>query len=69
MAKKICSVHRASGSGRIWNFKTRGRLAVPPSEWNGERVELVDQMARHFQPLSGSGPSGEGVCFGLELGA
>src|SRR5262249_59717873 len=24
----------ARGSGRSWNFTTRGRLAVPPSLWN-----------------------------------
>ena len=30
--------HFASGSGRIWNFTTFGRVPLPVSRWNGVRV-------------------------------
>ena len=30
--------HRASGSGRSWNFTTFGRVPLPVSVWNGVRV-------------------------------
>ena len=31
--------HRASGSGRSWNFTTFGRFSLPPSRWNIVLVE------------------------------
>jgi hypothetical protein len=32
------SLHRASGSGRSWNFTTFGLVPLPVSAWNGVRV-------------------------------
>ena len=46
--------HRASGSGRNWNFTTFGRLSVPPSRWNMALVEEVAHSALPFQPAFGS---------------
>ena len=30
----------ASGSGRIWNFTSLAVVPLPPSMWNGARVEI-----------------------------
>ena len=34
----LAGAHRASGSGRSWNFTTFGREPLPVSRWNGVRV-------------------------------
>ncbi len=44
----------ASGSGRSWNFTTRGRFSLPPSTWNTVRVEYVAHSDLPFHPAFGS---------------
>ena len=49
-----CADHRASGSGRSWNFITLLVVPLPPSMWNGARVLTVAHKPLPFQPPSGS---------------
>ncbi len=53
-AGRIPRPQRASGSGRIWNWTTRGWVPLPVSMWNGVRLPLVVYSARPFQPPFGS---------------
>ena len=46
--------HRASGSGRIWNFTTLGVVPFPVSMWNGVRLPFVVHRPRPFHPALGS---------------
>jgi hypothetical protein len=46
--------YRASGSGRNWKRTTLGLFSLPPSTWNGVRVELAAHSPRPFQPALGS---------------
>src|SRR5213079_138252 len=47
-------LHRASGSGRSWNFTTLLVVPLPPSTWKGALVLMVAHRPRPFQPVSGS---------------
>ena len=53
IAKRNSRDHFASGSGLTWNFSSLLGTPLPPSMWNGARVEMLVKMPLPFQPPLG----------------
>src|SRR5882672_5427017 len=50
----VVANHFDNGSGRTWNLTSLLVVPLPPSMWNGARVEMLVQIPLPFQPAFAS---------------